>query len=132
MKKLKLIFLLLLSACGNNGPLVTSCISNPKENNFNCYSEAAKKNLVKTIPDVDNWVFVSSADELSFLNSCAAHQGYVKVNVCIFNAGEIAFHCYDEVKNEADGMTFRQSQNYVGLSGEDEEALLNYCASLKN
>lgn len=125
-----LALLIFGTGCGPKGPIITDCISNPKANNFICYNEKQQKKVSFAPSAVDNWIFVSAADEQSFLNACAKKQGGVKISVCVFAAATLNFACFNEVTGQSFGMTFQQSENWIGVSPVDEQLILEFCQSL--
>lgn len=129
MKSLLQCFTLALFGMGcASGPLVTVCISNPVSQNFICHNQAQKKNITMKPAQVDGWIFMSAADESSFLNACKNKQT-AKVNVCVFSASTLNYACFNEVSNNADGMTYAQSNNWIGLSAVDTQIVLNFCVN---
>lgn len=128
MRLISFISFLLLAGCG--GLQVTDCISNPKANNFICYNGKNGKHLNMTPQQVDGFIFLSPADEGSMLTACQ-NRTTAKVNVCVFSASTLSFACFNEVSNLSGGMSFAQSENWIGVSAVDESLLLNYCFGLK-
>ena len=118
-----------LAGCAS-GPIVTTCVSNPKANNFICKNPNWKTSINFKPSAVDNWIFLSAADENSALTACS-NRTNASVSPCVFSASTLNFACFSEVSGKPFGLTYAQSENWIGVSAIDEQILLQYCASLK-
>lgn len=69
LKKFKILFILLSFTACNSGPKVDVCISDPKNNGFQCVDKNQKKYFLK-YQDSDNYVAFSSEDARTLLTYC--------------------------------------------------------------
>lgn len=113
--------------CGHNGPLVTDCTPRPKNLDFLCKNESSGKELNMPPLAVDNWIFVSAADQLSMIKACSNKTGWPKMNVCSFSAAAMGYICWNEVTQKADTILFADSDGMIGVSPVDEQILLTFC-----
>lgn len=64
---------------------------------------------------------------LSLLAVCSCGTG-LRVTVCLSDPGNGGFQCSDAKKNKS-FLPYASSENYVALSPDDAETVLNYCKS---
>ncbi len=120
---------LAIAGCGTKGPAITDCTPNPAKTNFKCFNQANGVESFVLPQKVDNWIFVSAADERSIQTACANSTGWPKVNVCSFDAKQMHYICFNEVDGKTSKVLFVDSEKsgFIGVSPVDEQILLEFC-----
>lgn len=77
LKKFKILFILLsLSAC-KTGPKVDVCVSDPKNNGFQCVDKSQKAYFLK-YQDSENYVAFNPTDAQTILSYCGASHAEIE------------------------------------------------------
>lgn len=121
------VVVLIIYGCGPKGPSVTVCTPRAADQKFVCYNQNNKKQSIATPVSVDNWLFVSAADERSILTACQKSTGWPKVKVCSFSAGEMKFVCFNDLDGTMSSIAFQDANGFIGVSSVDMQILLEFC-----
>lgn len=133
MKFLALIILFFsLNGCGSKGLIITDCTPRPKEKNWLCSNPSNPNGVITPSDNIDNWICVSAADNLSLQKACMNKIDRPAVKVCAFSATAMAFTCFNEVDGQASGFPFSQSDGLICISAVDEQIALDFCRNLRN
>lgn len=123
------LLMTLFIGCGAKGPAITDCTPRAANFDFKCFNEANGKASNVPASKLDNWIFVSAADERSILTACQKKMGWPKIKVCSFSAAQMKYVCFDEVSQSTSIVLFANSEGMIGVSPVDEQILLEFCST---
>ena len=127
MKAFLLFGTLLLAACGR-GPIVTDCISSPREDLFRCHNGGNNQALQLKPAQITNWLCFSPKDVDGYLKACKARRKPPVVDPCIVGtpSENYQFFCAEKV------IPFLETENFVCFSQADFTAIETFCFEERN
>lgn len=126
-----LLMLSIVSSLGCGGLKPTLCISDPKQNQLECYDYQKAETSTKSFAEVDNWLCENASDFQNVVEACKAHRAGPKVNECVVFSAEGQMHCFDETTQKFNLIEFADTENFVCVSAREKQNLLDYCKTIK-